>query len=89
MSIKKMSEDLAARTGITKKLAQEVLETSLDLISQTAKKEGKLVLKGFGTFNLVETPARTGRNPQTGRPMKIKKGRTLRFKISKSLKDKL
>jgi DNA-binding protein HU-beta len=51
-----------------------------------ALKGGETVeLKGFGSFSVVETKARSGRNPRTGKPIAIPAGRKVRFKPSKSL----
>jgi DNA-binding protein HU-beta len=44
-------------------------------------------LKGFGSFSVIETKARTGRNPRTGKPIAIPPGRRVRFKPSRSLLD--
>ena len=53
------------------------------------KKGGKVQLVGFGTFEVSERAARTGRNPQTGKSMKIKASKSPKFKGGKALKDAL
>jgi DNA-binding protein HU-beta len=53
-----------------------------------ALKQGERVeLRGFGTFSVIETKARTGRNPRTGKPIRIPPGRRVRFKPAKLLLD--
>jgi DNA-binding protein HU-beta len=50
------------------------------------KKEGGFTLPSFGTFRVVKTKARPGLNPRTGEKVKIKAGKTIRFKASPTLK---
>lgn len=51
-----------------------------------AKKEGSFTLPSFGTFTVRKTKARKALNPRTGEPVKVKAGKTVRFKASPSLK---
>ncbi|OZB26697.1 MAG: hypothetical protein B7X49_12170 [Acidiphilium sp. 34-64-41] len=53
------------------------------------KKSGKFTLPGFGTFTVRKTKARKGVNPRLGTPIKIKAGKTVRFKASPTLKKKM
>jgi len=57
----------------------------LDTLAAALKRGEKVELKGFGSFLVVETKPRTGRNPRTGKPVAIPAGRRVRFKPSKSL----
>jgi len=57
----------------------------LDTLAAALKRGEKVELKGFGSFSVVETKPRTGRNPRTGKPVAIPAGRRVRFKPSKSL----
>ena len=50
---------------------------------------GKLVLVGFGTFSVVKRKAREGRNPQTGKAIKIPAKKVVKFKAGKTLADKV
>ena len=59
----------------------------LDTLAAALKRGEKVELKGFGSFSVVKTEARTGRNPRTGKPLAIPAGRRVRFKPSKSLLD--
>jgi DNA-binding protein HU-beta len=51
------------------------------------KKDGKVTLVGFGTFQKVRRKARKGRNPQTGAPLKIKATNVVKFRPGKKLRD--
>jgi DNA-binding protein HU-beta len=57
----------------------------IDTIADALKRGERVELKGFGSFSVVDTKARTGRNPRTGKPVAIPAGRRVRFKPSKSL----
>ena len=54
-----------------------------------SKKDGKVQLVGFGTFEVSSRAAREGRNPQSGAPMKIAASKAPKFKAGKALKDML
>ncbi len=58
----------------------------IDSVVQEAKKGGGFTLPGFGTFRVVKTKARKGLNPRTGEAIKVKAGKTVRFKASPTLK---
>lgn len=59
----------------------------IDTIAAALKRGEQVQLKGFGSFSVVQTRPRTGRNPRTGEPVAIPAGRRVRFKPSKSLLD--
>ena len=56
-------------------------------ITQSLKKNQRVMLVGFGTFGVSKRKARTGRNPQTGETIKIKASKSVGFKPSKKFKD--
>jgi DNA-binding protein HU-beta len=58
----------------------------MDAIVKELKKEGKFTLPSFGTFTVRKTKARKGLNPRTGESIKVKAGKTVRFKASPTLK---
>jgi DNA-binding protein HU-beta len=58
----------------------------IEAIVAALKKEGKFTLPSFGTFTVRKTKARKGVNPRTGEKIKVKAGKTVRFKASPSLK---
>ncbi len=69
-----------------KKTASEVVNCVLDSIKASLKKGEKVTLIGFGTFSVAKRAARTGRNPQTGKSIKIKAKKVPKFTAGKALK---
>ena len=78
---------IAENAGITKKDAEGALKAFTDVVTAELKKGGKIQLVGFGTFEVSERAARTGRNPQTGEEMEIKASKAPKFKAGKASKD--
>ncbi len=70
----------------SKKEAENALDSLLGAITQGLKKGEKITLTGFGTFKVSKRKARTGRNPRTGEPIKIKASKVPQFVAGKSLK---
>ena len=73
----------------TKRLAEDAVKTVLDSIAAGVKKDGKVQIIGFGTFEVKKRAARMGRNPKTGEQMKIPASKSVGFKASSSLKGTL
>ena len=73
----------------TKRLAEEALDAVLSSISSGVKKDKKVQIIGFGTFEVKDGAARTGRNPKTGESMKIPASKSVGFKASSVLKNSL
>ena len=69
--------------------AARALEAVVEGVTEGLKKNGKVTLVGFGTFEVSERAARTGRNPQTGAEMTIAASKAPKFKAGKALKDAL
>ena len=81
-------EEMANNAGISKLAASSALNAFLDTVIKALKqKDGKVTLVGFGTFSKIRRKARTGRNPQTGDPIKIKACNVVKFKPGKKFKD--
>ena len=76
-----------AETGLTKKQAAEAVDTVIDAIKGAMAKGDKVSLVGFGSFSVRKRKARTGRNPQTGKAIKIKAKNVPVFSAGKGLKD--
>jgi len=74
---------------ITKKKAKEIIDLIFDEIKSALSSGDTIKLVGFGTFSVVEKKARTGRNPQTGKKIKIPARRAPKFAPGKELKDAL
>ena len=78
---------IAAKTGATKKAAEEALNAMLDSIKDALVNGDKVQLVGFGSFETKARAARKGKNPQTGAEMKIPACKAPSFKAGKALKD--
>ena len=78
---------VAEKTNFTKKDAEVALNAVLASIEETLVKGDKVQLIGFGTFEVRDRAARTGRNPQTGEEIKIAAAKVPAFKAGKALKD--
>ena len=77
---------MAEKTGLSKKDAEAALKAFTDVVAEELKKGEKIQLVGFGTFEVSERAARTGRNPQTGAEMTIPASKSPKFKAGKALK---
>ena len=65
----------------------EFVAAFVEVVTEELKKGEKIQLVGFGTFEVASRPARTGRNPMTGKEIKIAASKTPKFKAGKALKD--
>ena len=82
---------MAEKAELSKKdaEAEKALKAFTDVVAEELKKDGKVQLVGFGTFEVSSRAAREGRNPQSGKPMKIAASKAPKFKAGKALKDML
>ena len=78
---------MAEKTELSKKDTEATLKAFIDVVSGALKKDDKVQIVAFGTFEVAKRAARTGRNPQTGKSMKIKASKSPKFKAGKALKD--
>ncbi|MCM2532296.1 HU family DNA-binding protein [Neobacillus sp. PS3-12] len=78
---------VATQAELTKKDATAAVDALFETISNTLAKEEKIQLIGFGTFEVRERAARTGRNPQTGEEIQIQASKIPAFKPGKELKE--
>ena len=78
---------MAAKTGDTKKSAEEALNAFVDVVTAALVKGDKVQLVGFGSFEVRKRAARKGRNPQTKEEIKIPASKAPVFKAGKALKD--
>jgi DNA-binding protein HU-beta len=78
---------VAAKTGETKKNAEASINALIDVIAESLKDGEKIQVVGFGSFEVRERAERKGRNPQTGKEMKIAAKKAPVFKAGKALKD--
>lgn len=78
---------IAQNAEISKKDAEKALTAATDAISKALAEGDKVQLVGFGTFEVRERAARTGKNPQTGETIEIAASKVPSFKAGKALKD--
>lgn len=78
---------ISEKTDTSKKIAEEGINAFVEVVFETLKKEEKVQLIGFGTFEVKKRVARTGRNPQTGVEIKIPASNAPVFKAGKALKE--
>jgi DNA-binding protein HU-beta len=71
MNKAELIEHVAKETNLTKAQTERFLDCTIDAIRKTVKKGDEVKLVGFGTFTKAKRKARTGRNPQTGKAIKI------------------
>ena len=80
---------IAEKAELTKTDAGHALDAFIEVVQKSLKKGDDVSLVGFGTFTVRKRAARTGRNPRTNEPLKIKASKVPAFKAGKSLKDAL
>lgn len=78
---------VASDAGISKSEAQAAIDSVVASVTKALKKGQKVTLVGFGTFGVSKRAAREGRNPQTGKPIKIAAKNVAKFTPGKALKD--
>lgn len=87
MSQTQVIRHLAEKTGVSNKVAKEMVNSLVELSVQQARKVGIFVLPGLGRLKKVQRKARTGRNPMTGETIKIPAKTTAKFYLAKAVKD--
>ncbi len=87
MNKSELIDAIAEGADISKASAGRALDSLLDGITDALKKGDQVSLVGFGTFSVKHRPARTGRNPQTGKEIQIEAANVPNFKAGKALKD--
>ncbi|MDF9761819.1 DNA-binding protein HU-beta [Peribacillus simplex] len=87
MNKTELVSSVAAQAELTKDDAKKVVDALFETITTTLAKEEKIQLVGFGTFEVRNRAARTGRNPQTGEEIQIAASKVPAFKAGKELKE--
>ncbi|GIZ15212.1 HU family DNA-binding protein [Capnocytophaga catalasegens] len=87
MNKTELIDAIAADAEISKVAAKKALESFLSNVEKTLKKGGKVSLVGFGSWSVTDRPAREGRNPQTGKTIKIAAKKVVKFKAGTELSD--
>lgn len=78
---------VAEKAELSKKDAEKAVNATIDAIVDGLKKDAKVQLVGFGTFEVRDRAAREGKNPATGAKIKIAATKVPAFKAGKNLKD--
>jgi DNA-binding protein HU-beta len=80
MNKTQLIDAVAAEAGLTKTDAKKALDAFIKTTGEQLKDGEKIALVGFGTFSILERPARVGRNPKTGEKIEVEKKRIVKFK---------
>ena len=89
MNKSELIDHIAQQADLSKAAATRALEAMIGGVKISLRKNTSVSLVGFGTFTVTKRAARTGRNPKTNEPIKIKATRVAKFKPGKALKDAL
>ena len=89
MNKSELIETVAQATQLSKKDTEATVNAMLEAISESLAKEEKVVLVGFGTFEVRHRAARMGRNPATKEEIQIPASKAPAFKPGKGLKDRV
>jgi len=87
MNKEELVQEVAKKAKATQKDVSEVLSAFVDVVEKTVAKGKKVTLVGFGTFEARKRAARTGRNPQTGKEIKIPAKTVPTFSAGKKFKE--
>jgi DNA-binding protein HU-beta len=86
MTKAELVEAVAKSSGLTKAAAEKAVGAFIDAVSGALKKGDRVTLVGFGSFEVATRKARVGRNPQTGKEIKIAAAKVPKFRPGKALK---
>lgn len=89
MNKKELLAEVCDKLGYTKKDTEIIINTFLDTITNTLESGEKVVISGFGTFDVKKREARSIPNPVTGEKMLIPEKKAVSFKVAKSIRDDL
>ncbi|MEO0312645.1 MAG: hypothetical protein RIQ89_2302 [Bacteroidota bacterium] len=89
MNKAELVDAMASEAKITKADAQRALDAFITVTGKSLKKGDRVALVGFGTFSVAKRAARNGRNPQTGKPIKIAAKKVAKFKAGTELSAKV
>lgn len=87
MTKAELIDAVAKSAGLTKAAAEKAVGGVLSAVTDALKKGDRITLVGFGSFEVSTRKARTGRNPQTGKEIKIAAAKVPKFRPGKALKD--
>ncbi len=87
MNKSELVSKVAESAGLTKVATEKALKSVLDVIGKALANDESVTLIGFGSFSVTTRAARTGRNPQTGKEIKIAEKKVVKFNVGKTLKE--
>ena len=87
MNKAELVDSVAAEAKISKADAQRALDSTIESITKALKKGERVALVGFGSFTIAKRAARIGRNPQTGKEIKIAAKKVAKFKAGTELSN--
>ncbi len=87
MNKEELVQEVSKKAKVTQKEVAEILSIFVDVVEKTVSKGKKVTLVGFGTFEARKRAARTGRNPQTGKEIKIPAKTVPAFTAGKKFKE--
>ena len=85
MNKAELIDAMAAEAGLTKADAKRALDAFVTATTKALKKSDRVALVGFGSFSVAKRAARIGRNPQTGKEIKIAAKKVVKFKAGSEL----
>jgi DNA-binding protein HU-beta len=89
MNKAELAEEVSGKTGLTKKVTQNVIDAVIETIGDTLSRGEKVTLVGFGTFQVASRKARKGVNPQTRETIQIPAKKVPKLVPGKTLKEKI
>jgi DNA-binding protein HU-beta len=89
MNKTQLQRHLAEKLGTSNKTAAQFLEELADVAIKETKRNGVFVIPGIGRLVKAHRKARSGRNPQTGEPIRIKAKTVVKFRVAKSSKTRI
>ena len=87
MNKSELVDAMAADAGISKAAAKKALDSMMNNVEKSLKKGGRVSLVGFGSWSVSKRAARDGRNPQTGKSIRIPAKNVVKFKPGAELKN--
>ena len=87
VTLKHLAAAIAEQHELAKKQSEQILNDAIGLVTKHLKKGERIRIAGLGILQVRKRPARLGRNPATGEPIKIKASKKVAFRASKDLKE--
>ncbi len=89
MTKSELAEQIAQRTGLSGSQAKQVVDTTIEVVTDELAAGGEVALAGFGKFSVSQRAARQGRNPATGATINIAASKAAKFSAASALKKRL